>query len=101
MCANCDIVVHTCQPLEAKIGEVPGFEGLTCFEIAHTPECKGLFTNVPRNGSFYCRTIPAHSIVQKVTDIYEAEQPRRSKRDRTSSKKKLGDHLSLFSQLTL
>ena len=44
MCVNCDIVAHTCQPLEAKVGEIPGFEGLMCFEIAHTPECKGLFT---------------------------------------------------------
>merc|ERR1712127_474138 len=55
MCVNCDIVAHTCQPLEAKIGQIPGVEGLTCFEIAHTLECKGLFTKIPRNGSFYCR----------------------------------------------
>ena len=63
MCVNCDIVAHICQPLEAKSGEISGFEGLTCFEIAHVPECKGLFTKVPRNGSFYCQTKPSHSIV--------------------------------------
>ena len=90
MCVNCDIVAHTCQPLEAKIGQIPGFEGLTCFEIAHTLECKGLFNKIPRNDSFYCRTIPSHSIVRQVTDIYEAEQPRRSKRERTVSKKPVG-----------
>ncbi len=48
MCVNCDILAHTSQPLEAKVGEIPGFEGLTCFEIAHTPECsRGMFTKVP------------------------------------------------------
>ena len=88
MCVDCDIVAHTCQPLEAKVGEIPGFDGLTCFEIAHTPECRGMFTRVPRNGSFYCRTIPSHSIVRRLTDIYEAQQPRRSKRDHTSLPKR-------------
>ena len=102
MCVNCDIVAHTCQPLEAKIGQIPGFEGLTCFEIAHTLECKGLFNKIPRNDSFYCRTIPSHSIVRQVTDIYEAEQPRRSKRDRTNSKKKVGrPPITIFTTNTL
>ena len=40
MYVNCDIVAHMCQPLEAKIGEIPGFEGLTSFKIAHAPECR-------------------------------------------------------------
>ena len=41
MCVDCDILTHTWQPLEAKEGEIPGFEGLTSFKKAHTPECRG------------------------------------------------------------
>ena len=70
MCVNCDIVAQNCQHLEAKIGEIPRFEGPTYFKIAHIPECKGVLTKVPRNESINFETMPSHSIERKLNDIY-------------------------------
>ena len=54
-CTNpfCDVVVHTCNPEESTILKLSTFQGLSCFEIAHTNECNGLFYKIQRKGHHY------------------------------------------------
>ena len=61
-CTNpfCDVVAHTCNPEESKISKLSTFQGLSCFEIAHTNKCNGIFHKIQRKGHHYMRTIPSH-----------------------------------------
>ena len=79
---DCNIHAHACVSDESKVAQLPYFQGLTCFEIAHHPRCKGLFTKIERKGKNYSRTVPSHSIVQEVKELYQSTMPRRSVRDR-------------------
>ena len=79
---NCDIVAHATCPNEFKLLKITYFSGLTCFDIAHHPKCKDLFTKIQRKGQFYCRTIPSHPVVQDIKEMYHLELPRRSNRER-------------------
>ncbi len=81
---DCSIHTHTCVSDESKVAQLPYFQGLTCFEIAHHPQCKGLFTRIKHKGKFYSRTVPSHSIVQEVKDLYKSTLPRRSTRERNN-----------------
>ena len=75
---------HICKDImpqlqrNAKVACLPYFEGLTCFQIAHHPRCKDLFSIIKRKGKSHCRTIPSYSIVQEVKDLYLSDLPRRS-----------------------
>ena len=81
---NCPIVAHAAVPKEGiKVSCIPNFVGLTCFEIAHHPKCRDLFTRIKRKGNFYCRTIPSHRVVQEVKELYQSDMPRRSTQDCT------------------
>ena len=43
---------------------------------------KNCLSRIERNGKTYCRTIPSHSVVEEVKDLYRSDLPRRSKRSR-------------------
>ena len=79
---NCPIVAHATIQDNGKVSSLPCFGGMTCFEIAHHPRCKDLFTVIKRKGKTYCRTIPSHGIVQEIKDLYSSELPRRSTREK-------------------
>ena len=79
---NCHVVAHAAIPEQSKVSSLPCFGGLTCFEIAHHPRCKDMFSRIERNGKIYCRTIPSHSVVEEVKDLYRSDLPRRSERSR-------------------
>ena len=81
---NCNIVSHAAIPEQAKVSSIPCFEGMACFEIAHHPRCKDLFSNIMRSGKMYCRTVPSHAVVQEVKELYKADLPRRSGRTNTN-----------------
>ena len=87
MHTNCPIVAHATTPENAKVSCLPGFEGLTCFQIAHHPRCKDLFSMIKRKGKSYCRTIPSHGIVQEVKELYSSDLPRRSIRQKPTGGK--------------
>jgi hypothetical protein len=84
MCSdpNCNIICHSCCPEESKIGKIPQFAGLSCFEIAHHEECNNLFVEVHRLGHTYTRSISNHPIPKMVGEIYKKALPRRSERGR-------------------
>ena len=82
---NCPIVAHATIQDNGKVSSLPCFGGMTCFEIAHHPRCKDLFTVIKRKGKTYCRTIPSHGIVQEIKDLYSSELPRRSTREKPKS----------------
>ena len=79
---NCNIICHSCCPEESKIGKIPQFAGLSCFEIAHHEECNNLFVEVHRLGRTYTRSITNHPIPKMVGEIYKKALPRRSERGR-------------------
>ena len=83
-CTNpgCDVVAHTCNPNESKVSKISSFQGLSCFEIAHTNECQGLFRKIERKGHHYMRTIPTHDVAKSLENLYTSELPRRSVRSR-------------------
>ena len=72
------------------------FQGLRCFEIAHTNECNGLFCKIERKGHHNMWTIPAHDDAKSLENLYASEHLRRSSRARNpgiSSKLiRLGGH---------
>ena len=80
---NCNVVAHAALPKDSQVSKLQYFGGLTCFESAHHPKCKDLFTKINRNGKFYCRTIPSHPVVQDTKELYQSELPRRSSCERT------------------
>ena len=59
------------------------FKGMTCFQIAHHPICKGLFTVIKRKGKSFCRTILPHSIVQEVNNLHLLDLPSRSTQEKS------------------
>ena len=71
-CASpmCKITAHTCEPDETKLGMMPRFLGMSCFEIAHTPEANNLFTCIGRKGKEYLRSIPSHPICEEIVQAY-------------------------------
>ena len=62
--------------------DIPQFVGLTCFEIAHHPDCEGLFIDVKRGEKTYTRSVKNHPVPLSIKNIYERMQPRRSIRGR-------------------
>jgi len=79
---NCNIVCHSCCPVKSNMTDIPQFVGLTCFEIAHHPECEGLFINIQQGDKKYTRSVRNHPIPMTVQKIYERMQPRQSIRGR-------------------
>ena len=50
------------------------FLGMSCFEIAHTPECANLFTTIQRKGKAYMRALPSHPICVELTELYKKDK---------------------------
>mmetsp|Transcript_19680 Transcript_19680/g.22283 ORF Transcript_19680/g.22283 Transcript_19680/m.22283 type:complete len:198 (-) Transcript_19680:46-639(-) len=85
---NCNVVCHSCNPEESKIRKIPAFRGLSCFEIAHHPDCENLFIEVCRNGkngNTYTRSVLNHPVPKMITKIYEKQLPRRCETPPTNS----------------
>ena len=82
MCSNadCKITAHTCPPAATKMNTLPQFLGMSCFEIAHSEECKDLFAVLERDGQKYYRTKPTHPIANDLLQLYQEDLPRRSNR---------------------
>ena len=77
---GCNIVAHTCNPKESKVSKLSAFRGLTCFEIAHTTECSGMFRKIKWQGKEYYRTITTHHVALQTAELYKSGLHRRSKR---------------------
>ena len=60
------------------LGMMPRFLGMSCFEIAHTPEANNLFTCIGRKGKEYLRSIPSHPICEEIVQAYTKEKQRYS-----------------------
>ena len=86
---NCNILCHSTQPDESKIRRIPEYAGLSCFEIAHHPDCADLFIEISRKGKMYTRSVSKHPMTSKIAKIYETQLPRRSGRKR--GRPKIGD----------
>ena len=67
---NCDIIAHTCAPIESRLSSLPCFYKMSCFEIVHTKEASNLFTTIERNGKTYSRVKPKHSICEDLAKLY-------------------------------
>ena len=50
---DCNIVCHTSCPPESKMRLHPQFNGMTCFQIAHYPDCQSFFYEVNKGGKTY------------------------------------------------
>ncbi len=61
---NCPVVARAADPEDdIEVSCIHNLGRLTCFEIAHHPRCRDLFTRIKRKGKFYCRTISFHRVV--------------------------------------
>ena len=88
--ANCKIIAYTCAPDRTKLGMMPRFLGMSCFEIAHTPDAQNLFTCIHRNGKSYLRSIPSHPICEELTKAYIQDIPRQPHRLQPSGRSRAG-----------
>jgi len=68
---NCIIVAHSTVPVELQISTLPQFFGKTCFEIAHSAQCKSLFTEIERKNKVYARTVPTHAVTKELLNHYQ------------------------------
>ena len=90
---NCNIVAHLACPAESRMKQLPQFKGLSCFQIAHHPDCNNLYYNCVRNGHTYIRSSNNHPILEKIKNLYAGDVPRRSKRSNRGRPKKEGEQL--------
>ena len=60
---NCHVIAHMCTFQSSRLHCAPHFFDLTCFEVAHHPLTKRLFTQVERKGKVYCQMVPIHPVV--------------------------------------
>ena len=79
---NCNVVCHSTHPAESNIRKIPAFAGLSCFEVAHHPDCDNLFVDICRRGNTYTRSVRKHPITKMIAEIYESQLPRKSERPR-------------------
>ena len=82
---NCNVIAHSCCPQGTKMSTLPQFNGMSCFEIAHHPVCKSLFTEIYRQGKNYVRCIPTHRVALDIANVYKQTLPRRSSRGRPAT----------------
>ena len=75
---SCNIVAHTCNPEESKISKLSTSQGISCFEVAHTNECQGIFRKIQRERYHYIQTIPTHDVAKSLESLYAEQLPRRS-----------------------
>ena len=76
------MIYHIFCPPESRMRLLPQFATMSCFQIAHHPECQNLFYDVHRNGQIYTRSLLNHVMIPKVQSLYECDVPRRSDRSR-------------------
>ena len=57
---NCNIVAHSCCPVESRMNRFPLFKGLSCFEIADHEHCKDVFIEIERKGQKCTRSLRKH-----------------------------------------
>jgi hypothetical protein len=89
---GCNIIAHSCCPHELKISFLPQFAGMTCFEIAHSPEVENMFTTITRDGKSYQRTVPSHPICKQLIQVYEeAAKPSRGRPKKDKIDKEVSD----------
>eukprot|EP00957_Ditylum_brightwellii_P131792 10050274-Ditylum_brightwellii.AAC.1 len=67
---GCPVTTHTCPPTESQTTCLQEFLGMSCFDVAHSPLCKDLFSTIERRGKLYRRTCPTHAVVNKITSMY-------------------------------
>ena len=68
---NCNVIANICCPYGTKVSTLPQFNGLSCFQIVHQPECKSLFMEIERQGKNYVRFTPTHWIAIDIGNVYE------------------------------
>ena len=88
---NCNIVAHLSCPAESRMKQLPQFKGLSCFQIAHHPDCNNLYYNCVRDGRTYIRSSTNHPIVETIKSLYTGDVPRRSTRSSRGRPKKEGE----------
>ena len=74
-CDNCLISAHTTPQEGTKVGSIPYFKGMSCFQIAHSMQAKDLFTVIERNNYKYLRAKPRHFICDDLQEQYEIDPP--------------------------
>ena len=79
---DCLIMAHVCAPDENKMKTLPQFRGMSCFDIAHHPECSSMFTVIQRGNKSHLRCLPTHNISYQLQEKYKELLPRRSSRGR-------------------
>ena len=72
-CLECLISAHTTPQEGTKIGALPYFKGMSCFQIAHSIEAKDLFTVIERKDYKYLRAKPTHFICEDLKEQYDME----------------------------
>ena len=70
---DCLISAHTTSQEGTKIGAIPCFKGMSCFQIAHSMEANDLFTVIERKNYKYLRAKPKHFICDDLKEQYERE----------------------------
>ena len=75
-------MAHVCAPEENKLKTLPQFRGMSCFDIAHHPECSSMFTVIQQGNKSHLRCLPTHNISYQLQEKYKELLPRRSSRGR-------------------
>jgi hypothetical protein len=70
---DCLISAHTTSQEGTKIGAIPCFKGMSCFQIAHSMEANDLFTVIERKNYKYLRAKPKYFICDDLKEQYERE----------------------------
>ena len=87
---NFNVIAHTFCPRGTKMSTLSQFNGLSCFQIAHQPECKSLFVEIERQGKNYVRSITTHQIAINIGNVYKETVPRRSSQGRPTAAAAIG-----------
>ena len=91
-CTCCKLIAHTSKVQSTrKIFEIGGFEGKTCFEIAHDPRCEGLWQKTrDRDDNTIWRVKQNHKIYRQLMDMNNVKH-----KERKNAKKKNSTNDSL------
>jgi len=75
---RCHIVAHNLRPPNAhrQIFHLPAFDGMSCFEIAHSPEMQGFFIHGNKTRQKYSirRTHPIYKKLRELHDLSTARE---------------------------
>jgi hypothetical protein len=91
-CAACGLHAHNVFLLKSnrRIHQLPQFDGLTCFELAHSAAAKGMWST-SNNGDAKNSLSLNHAVVKELRVMYGLEETVKRKRRRSEGGKTTGD----------